>query len=591
MGVEEQLFSQYEICKNEEGKPVLLGRGGFSTVYEVRRRETAGRHYALKVIGSDHKTVRPELFRETVRLQRLLGEQCPYIVRILDTVETTDAENGSRPVQGILMEKLTPVFNKDKFGKVSVNFPGLTEEKEVLDFAMQVGQAVYLAHANNILHRDVKLENIFRDEETGMYKLGDFGLAKYVEDGKAETVAYTDGYGAPEISRRLYDNYGATADIYSFGITLYLLLNDLRFPGSTGYYASEVQYQPDYVLPAPCNASEPMAAVLRKMCSYRSAERYQSMAEVLAAFQWVKDMSEKTVGEEAVEEDLPDLATATYYSGDSSDGNHAEDGEADPDPDIEESGRRQSRREIRQIEKDNRKYSREQSLWCMGKLTLLLAAVMIALEGSGQKVPDWRFWILPIAVGIEAVLQKMREMDLLFGILAAAACIYSGVTGGFTTIHVLLLLFMLSGMAELTGAAALATGLWFLWTLSGGWGWLQFLYDWQLACIPAAVAVPVAVNFILLKNWIEEPRRPRGDLWCAVALWLGPASVAGGILTGLLQHFAGIQIPDSLKRLHLLLLGILLTGCVTFNSIWNRELFDDVYLDEGRDREDIDTAG
>lgn len=90
-------------------------------------------------------------------------------------------------------------------------------------------------------------------------------------------------------------------------------------------------------------------------------------------------------------------------------------------------------------------------------------AVMTALEGSSGKAMDWRLWILPVAVGIEAVLQKMREMDLLFGILAAAACIYSGVTGGFTTIHILLPLFMLSGIAELTGAAALAAGLWLLW--------------------------------------------------------------------------------------------------------------------------------
>ena len=586
MKPEEQFFPQYEICKNEEGKPVLLGRGGFSTVYEVRRRETAGRHYALKVIGSDQKIVRPELFRETVRLQRLLGEQCPYIVRILDTAETTDAENGGRPVQGILMEKLSPVLDKDKFGKVSLTVPGLMEEPEVLTFAMQIGQAIYLAHAGNILHRDVKLENIFRDEETGQYKLGDFGLTKYVEDGKAETVAYTDGYGAPEISRRLYDNYGATADIYSFGITLYLLLNDLCFPGSSGYYSSEVQYQPDYILPAPRNASEPMAAVLRKMCSYRSAERYQSMAEVLAAFQWVKDMSETAAGEAAPEEELPELATATYYS---SDGEYVKDGE--PQPDTGETGHRRSRKEILQIERDNRSYRREQSLWCMGKLTLLLLAVMTALEGSGGKAMDWRLWILPVAVGIEAVLQKMREMDLLFGILAAAACIYSGVTGGFTTIHIVLPLFMLSGIAELTGAAALAAGLWLLWTLSGRCGWLLFLYDWQLAWIPAVAAVSVAVNYIFLKNWIEEPDRPRGDLWCTVMLWLGPVSVAGGILIGLLKHFAGIQIPDFLERLHPLLSGILLTGCMIFHFYWNRELFDDVYMDEGRDREDIDTAG
>jgi hypothetical protein len=52
MKPEEQFFPQYEICKNEEGKPILLGRGGFSTVYEVRRRETAGRHYACAPSGA-----------------------------------------------------------------------------------------------------------------------------------------------------------------------------------------------------------------------------------------------------------------------------------------------------------------------------------------------------------------------------------------------------------------------------------------------------------------------------------------------------------------------------------------------------------
>lgn len=584
MSVEEQLFSQYEICKNEESSPILLGRGGFSTVYEVRRRETAGHHYALKSIGSDNKTVQPEWFRETVRLQRSLGEQCPYIVRILETAEGTDPENGNRPVQGILMEKLTPVLDKDKFGKVSVQYPELTEEREVLNFAMQIGQAIYLAHTNNILHRDVKLENIFREEETGIYKLGDFGLAKYVEDGRAETVAYTDGYGAPEIIRRLYDNYGATADIYSFGITLYLLLNDLCFPGSAGYYADEVQYRQDYILPAPKHASEFMAAVLRKMCSYRSAERYQSMAEVLTALRWVKDMSKKAAGEEAPEVDQPDLATATYYS---SGGNRAE-GEGDPD--TGETGQRQSRRESRRIERENRKYSREQSLWYMVKLTLLLLAIMIASEGGGKN-PDWRFWILPVVMGAEAVLQKVREADILFGVLAAGACIYSGVTGGFTAIHVLLLICMLSGMAELTGAAALGTGLWGIWTLSGSLRGLQCLYDWQIACIPAAAAVPVAVNFIFLKNWIDEPVRSRGNLWCAAAVFSGPVLLAGGIVTGLLKHFAGIQLPDILVRLHPFLLGLLLTGGMIFNFYWNRELFEDVYMDEGRDREDIDTAG
>ena len=44
-------------------------------------------------------------------------------------------------------------------------------------------------HNSGYLHRDIKLENIFWDEESRQYKLGDFGIAKYIGDGDAETKA------------------------------------------------------------------------------------------------------------------------------------------------------------------------------------------------------------------------------------------------------------------------------------------------------------------------------------------------------------------------------------------------------------------
>ena len=93
--------------------------------------------------------------------------------------------------------------------------------------------------------------------KTGQYKLGDFGIALKTAEGMASTVAYTDGYGAPEIIRRSDDKYDVTADIYSLGMTLYVLLNRLKFPGSKGYRVNaKLQYEKDFVLPRPETGSD-----------------------------------------------------------------------------------------------------------------------------------------------------------------------------------------------------------------------------------------------------------------------------------------------------------------------------------------------
>ena len=95
--------------------------------------------------------------------------------------------------------------------------------------------------------------------------LGDFGIAKTVEDGKADTVVFTKGYGAPEIERRLAGDYNVTADIYSFGVTIYLLLNNLRFPASSKYVVSDAQYEMDFIFPAPFNGSVEMVRLIQNV--------------------------------------------------------------------------------------------------------------------------------------------------------------------------------------------------------------------------------------------------------------------------------------------------------------------------------------
>ena len=307
---EGHIFPEYEIV-NVNNRLRILGMGGFSRVYEMNYRNRPENTYVLKVIGFETHVMTSEEFWNSIRLQSALSEQTPYICRFISAKEiciALDDEGKLRQVtevkgerlnrddiyvQFMLMDKLEDIIERKRFGYISLKREELAKEDEVLDFALQVGLALYHAHTNNILHRDVKLENIFWDAVSKKYKLGDFGIAKYTAEGRAETVAYTNGYGAPELENHLYDSYDATADIYSFGITLYLLLNDFKFPGSEGYYVNLIQYNPEFVFPAPCHASDGMVRIIRKMCQYYPEHRYKSMAEVLMDLKECKNNKRK----------------------------------------------------------------------------------------------------------------------------------------------------------------------------------------------------------------------------------------------------------------------------------------------------------
>lgn len=217
------LFPQFELSKSNN-EPVLLGYGGFSSVYEMTNKERTDLKFALKATGFERHTISSAAFWDAEKIQWILCRESKYIVRVLGARELlVDADEhgkviGVRDVskekgeeepekgfrlQLLLMEKLEKIIEKDRFKKVSLLREKLNTEEEVLKFALEIGQALNMAHGSSVLHRDIKLENVFWDENEKIYKLGDFGIAKHAEDGSAETVVYTDGYGAPEIERRL----------------------------------------------------------------------------------------------------------------------------------------------------------------------------------------------------------------------------------------------------------------------------------------------------------------------------------------------------------------------------------------------------
>ena len=486
------IFPGFEIVK-VNNRPNLLGTGGFSSVYEMCCLKRPEKGYVLKVIGFDKHVVTSESFWETIRVQGLLTEQSEYICRVISAkeinvtlddeghlVEVTEAkeerwnEEGIH-IQFILMERLEEIINKDKFGKVTLYDECLSKEEEVIDFALQIGNALYCAHSKNILHRDIKLENIFWDNEELCYKLGDFGLAKQTVEGSADTVVYTDGYGAPEIEKYLSESYNATADIYSFGITLYLLLNNLRFPGSEGYYVNIVQYNPEFVFPAPANASEGMVRIIRKMCQYDKEERYQSVKDVLmdlAALKAALNASEDNETEDNIE--LPDFATETYR-----DDKVKKIGIDEAASGNKEMGRAE-RKEYKRIEKS---MFIKTSMGYFAIFTFLLTIVIGGYQGDSAVVQNWKYWILPAMVAVEAVLLIVKEFNISFAIISMIVGIYLGITIGFTASYVIMLVCLVLGAPAISGASAVATVLWVLLSKNVELPWIEFIRETKISWI------------------------------------------------------------------------------------------------------------
>ena len=302
-------FEKYEFAALGAGMR-MLGSGASANVYEAFAKNKKDNKFAIKVIGFGDKHVDSVAFRHSVEAQTNLGYSENNIVKIFDSIELRvwiegehevvkaemiDSDEGQKPegnylhLQFILMEKISPVLESFRWNHKLIPYKlAIYDESEIIKLAYEIGLAISKAHKNNLIHRDIKLENIFYDAKGQHYKLGDFGISRTTDAGMASTVAFTKGYGAPEVVGTLDDKYDYTADIYSLGMTLYVLLNEMRFPESNGYHPTVYQYVHGYIPPEPLNGSDELIKVVLKMLSFNPDDRYQSMDEVLNAFDRLK---------------------------------------------------------------------------------------------------------------------------------------------------------------------------------------------------------------------------------------------------------------------------------------------------------------
>ena len=118
---------------------------------------------------------------------------------------------------GDLFNKINEQKNKNKY----------FEEKEIIEWFIEICEGIKYIHKNKIIHRDLKPSNIFLTKNNKI-KIGDFGIAKLLNyESKVKTMMGTKFYLSPEIMKNKHYDY--KSDIWNLGIILYEL-TQLKHP-------------------------------------------------------------------------------------------------------------------------------------------------------------------------------------------------------------------------------------------------------------------------------------------------------------------------------------------------------------------------
>ena len=168
--------------------------------------------------------------------------------------------------------------------------------REVLDIAIQIAEGLNVAHKKEIVHRDIKSDNIMLTDE-GLVKIMDFGLAKLKGATKLTTTGSTLGtlaYMSPEQAQGI--EVDQRSDIFSLGVVLYeMITGQLPFKGEheAAIIYSIINENPEPLARYKANVPERLQRIIDKTLEKDRNIRYQSAAEVIAD---LKGLQKETAG-------------------------------------------------------------------------------------------------------------------------------------------------------------------------------------------------------------------------------------------------------------------------------------------------------
>jgi tRNA A-37 threonylcarbamoyl transferase component Bud32 len=264
--------------------PQLIGRGGMGDIYRATD-EALGRAVAVKVLSERYArddAVRERFTREALAAARLSGE--PSIVTIFDV-----GEHNERPF--IVMEYLSGGSLADRLRDEGAQPPG-----QALLWLEQAGRALDAAHAEGVVHRDVKPGNLLVDRE-GSVHVADFGIASATGMDSLThtgTVLGTAAYLSPEQARGV--RASPAGDRYALAVVAFELLAGGRpFSGDTP--AAEAAAHVHAEIPAISRRAglpPELDAVFRRALAKDPRERYPSCGDFVGALRHALDAAAGT---------------------------------------------------------------------------------------------------------------------------------------------------------------------------------------------------------------------------------------------------------------------------------------------------------
>jgi serine/threonine-protein kinase len=248
-----------------------LGSGGMSTVY-LARDETLDRQVAVKVMHREmsEQAEQLERFRQEARSVAKISH--PGVVAVIDA-----GQDGGYPY--IVFEYVEGETLKQRLARL-----GALDTQEALAYAIEVATGLAVAHDRQMVHRDVKPQNVLIDAE-GHAKLTDFGISRRLEqDGLTATgrVLGTTDYVAPE--QAMDRGVDIRSDVYSLGVVLFeMLTGDVPFHADSqvGVAMKHVNEElPDVQQRRP-DLSAATALVVERATAKNPDRRYQRIEEMI----------------------------------------------------------------------------------------------------------------------------------------------------------------------------------------------------------------------------------------------------------------------------------------------------------------------
>jgi len=256
-----------------------LGEGGMANVY-LAIDTLLNREVAVKILRGDLSGDAVALLRFQREANAASALSHPNIVEIFDVGE----ENGKHY---IVME-----YVRGKTLKQLIQQRGAMEKQEAVLIMEQLVSAVIVAHENNIIHRDIKPQNVLVKDD-GTVKITDFGIATAqdaVQLTQTDTVMGSVHYLAPELAR------GETAtfqsDIYALGIVFFeLLTGNVPHTGDAPVQIALKHMRESIPSVRECNATLPQSIdnIIIKATVKNKTNRYKDGKELLLDLQHCLD--------------------------------------------------------------------------------------------------------------------------------------------------------------------------------------------------------------------------------------------------------------------------------------------------------------